>query len=215
MGSKQEYLEDSTKRTPEWKTVSARVKSRDLQIFNQRLRLFGYETMNELVGDFIVGQFPQVTEDKQIDTLIRNNQGNGLNTLLEGMHDRDFYEEVDLEGMLRYYSTVKRLNPRTSRCLVSYFKRFRDAFFGDKVEGLRGYPPSKKMWILEAFRKFGAYYHYKTGNDQCSELVAKIIRRYDEKLKVLMEIQGHKNNKKIRRKAQGPNGNTGTHWSYN
>ena len=167
-------------------------------LLNQRLRLFGYETLNELVWDFIVGRFPQVTEDKQIDTLIRNNQGNSLNTLLEGAHNRDFY-------------TVKRLQPRTSRCLVSYFRRFQDTFFGEKVEELRGYPPSKRMWILESFRKFGAYYHYKTGNDQCSDLVAKIIRRYgliignnnngrlhivdnsfiDEKLKILTEIQGH------------------------
>jgi intergrase/recombinase len=211
MGLAEEYLENPTKKIFEWKTVSARVKSRDLAIFNQRLRLFGYETLNELVGDFIVGKFPQITEDRQIDTLIRNNQSNNINTLLEGMHNRDFYEKADLEDILRYYITVKKLHPRTSRCLVSYFKRFRDTFFGDKVEELRGYSPSKKMWILEAFRKFGEYYHYKTGNDQCSDLVAKIIRRYglnignsnhgrlyivdnsfiDEKLRVLLEIQGH------------------------
>jgi hypothetical protein len=151
MGLAEEYLENPTKKTFEWKTVSARVKSRDIAIFNQRLRLFGYETLNELVGDFIVGKFPQVTEDKQIDTLIRNNQGNGLNTLLEGMHNRDFYEKADPEDMLRYYTTVKKLHPRTSRCMVSYFKRFRDTFFGDKVEELRGHPPSKRMWILEYY----------------------------------------------------------------
>jgi hypothetical protein len=211
MGLKQEYAENSAEKVPAWKTVSARVKTSNLPILNQRLRLFGYETLNELVGDFIVSKFPQVTEDKQIDTLIRNNQGNSLNTLLEGMHNRDFYEKADLEDMLRYYTTVKRLHPRTSRCLVSYFKRFQDIFFGEKVEELRVYPPSKRMWILESFRKFGVYYHYKTGNDQCSDLVAKVIRRYglnignsnhgrlyivdnsfiDEKLKILMEIQGH------------------------
>jgi hypothetical protein len=61
-----------------------------------------------------------VTEDKQIDKLIRNNQENGLNTLLEGVHNRDFYEKADLEDMLRYYIIVKRLHPRTSRCPVSY-----------------------------------------------------------------------------------------------
>jgi hypothetical protein len=126
MGLTYEYLENPTKKTLEWKTVSARVKSRDIAIFNQRLRLFGYETLNELVGDFIVGKFPQVTEDRQIDTLIRNNQGNNINTLLEGMHNRDFYEKADLEDILRYYTTVKKLHLRTSRCLVSYFKRFRN-----------------------------------------------------------------------------------------
>jgi hypothetical protein len=67
------------------------------------------------------------------------------------------------------------------------------------------------MWILESFRKFGAYYCYRTGNDQCRDLVTKIIRRYglnignsshgrlyivdnffiDEKLKILMEILRH------------------------
>jgi hypothetical protein len=47
MGLTHEYLENPTKKTLEWKTVSARVKSRDIAIFNQRLRLFGYETLNE------------------------------------------------------------------------------------------------------------------------------------------------------------------------
>jgi hypothetical protein len=64
--------------------------------------------------------------------------------------------------------------------------------------------------IIEAFRKFGQYYFYRFNNDQCTDLVAKIIRRYSlnvgntdhgklyivddnylaDKLKVLLEMQG-------------------------
>jgi intergrase/recombinase len=64
--------------------------------------------------------------------------------------------------------------------------------------------------IMDVFRKFGQYYFYRYNNDQCTDLVSKIIRRYslnvgstdhaklyivdnnylEEKLKTLLEIQG-------------------------
>jgi len=31
---------------------------------------------------------------------------------------------------------------------------------------------------MDAFRKFGQYYFYKCNNDQCTDLVTKIIRRH-------------------------------------
>ena len=63
---------------------------------------------------------------------------------------------------------------------------------------------------MDAFRKFGHYYFYKFNNDQCTDLVSKIIRRHslnvgntehgklyivddnylEEKLKILLEMKG-------------------------
>jgi hypothetical protein len=77
--------------------------------------------MNELVGDFIVGKFPQVTEDKQIDTLIRNNQGNGLNTLLEGIHDRDFYERVS-ENDAKFAEIIKWVDVQSQKNGMSFYE---------------------------------------------------------------------------------------------
>jgi hypothetical protein len=56
------------------KSLTARVKPEDLPIFNQRLKLFGFNSINELVHDFIAGKFPQITEDRQIDNLVSNTQ---------------------------------------------------------------------------------------------------------------------------------------------
>ena len=66
------------------KSLTARVKPEDLIVFNQRLKLFGFNSINELVHEFIAGRFPQITEDKQIDNLIGNTQSNGQRTILEG-----------------------------------------------------------------------------------------------------------------------------------
>ena len=80
--------------------------------------------------------------------------------------------------MLRYYTDIRKLHPKTSKCLISYFRRYRERFFGKNVEEIRTYSPNKRMWIIESFKKFGTYYHYKTGNDQCSELILTRIRRF-------------------------------------
>lgn len=160
-----------------WKTVSARIRRTDIMILNQRLHLFGYTTLNELVGDFINGKFPHITEDRQIENLNHNNQKNGQKTILYS-YNPDFLERVDIEDMLRYYVEVRRLHPKTAKCLVSYFKRYRETFFGNNVEEIRGFLPNKRMWILDAFKKFGTYYQYKTGNEECTELILRIIRRY-------------------------------------
>ena len=73
------------------KSLTARVKPEDLIVFNQRLKLFGFNSINELVHEFIAGRFPQITEDKQIDNLIGNNHSNGTRTVLEGGNHCDFY----------------------------------------------------------------------------------------------------------------------------
>jgi intergrase/recombinase len=192
------------------KSLTARVKPEDLAIFNQRLKLFGFNSINELVHDFIAGKFPQITEDRQIDNLVSNSQSNGQESVLEGGYNRDFYERADLKDMYDYYLNIRKFHPKTSYDLVSYFKRFRDQFFTEKVEEIRILTPRMRSKIIEAFRKFGQYYFYRFNNDQCTDLVAKIIRRYSlnigntdhgklyivddnylaDKRKVLLEIQG-------------------------
>ena len=108
------------------KSLTARVKPDDLLIFNQRLKLFGFSSINELVHDFIAGKFPQITEDRQIENLVSNTQSNGQKSVLEGGYNRDMYERVDLNDMYNYYLNIRKLHPKTCRDLVSYFKRFRD-----------------------------------------------------------------------------------------
>src|ERR687897_2431888 len=65
------------------KSLTARVKPEDLIVFNQRLKLFGFNSINELVHEFIAGRFPHITEDKQIDNLVQNTQSNGQRTVLD------------------------------------------------------------------------------------------------------------------------------------
>src|SRR5215208_4666889 len=74
------------------KSLTARVKPEDLMVFNQRLKLFGFNSMNELVREFIAGRFPQITEDKQIGNLALNTQSTGQITALEdGNNCGSFY----------------------------------------------------------------------------------------------------------------------------
>ena len=74
------------------RSLTARVKQEDLPIINQRLKLYGFSSINEIVHDFIKGKFPQITEDRQIENLINNTQSNGLKSILEGGNNREFYE---------------------------------------------------------------------------------------------------------------------------
>lgn len=140
------------------KSLTARVKPEDLIVFNQRLKLFGFNSINELVHEFIAGRFPQITEDKQIDNLIQNTNTNGQRTILNGGNRLDFYKNVDLNDMYNYYQIMRQLHPNTCRDLVSYFKRFRDLFFNEKAEELRIRSPRIRSKIMDSFRKFGQYY---------------------------------------------------------
>lgn len=159
-------------------SLTARLNQNDLPVFNQRLKLFGFNTLNEMVHDFIKGNFPIVTEDRQIDNLFQNQQTGGLKSLLEGGNDRDFYEKADTNDMHNYYLHIRKFHPNTCRDLISYFKRFRDLFFTERIEEIRILSPRIRSKIMDAFRKFGQYYLYKYNNDQCMDLVTKIIRRH-------------------------------------
>jgi hypothetical protein len=192
------------------KSLTARVKPEDLPVFNQRLKLFGFNSINELVHEFIAGRFPQITEDKQIGNLVQNTQSNGQRTALENGNNCGFYQNVDLEDMFNYYQNLRNLHPKTCKDLIGYFRRFRDQFFSKNVEELRILSPRIRSKIMDSFRKFGQYYLYKYNDDSCVDLVSKIIRRYnlnagnndhsrlyivddnylEEKLRMLLQLQG-------------------------
>jgi intergrase/recombinase len=163
------------------KSMTARVKPEDLVVFNQRLKLFGFNSINELVREFIAGRFPQITEDKQIGSLAQNIQSNGQRTVLDNENNNfgSFYQSVDLEDILNYYQNIRSLHPKTCKDLVGYFRRFRDQFFSKKAEELRILSPRIRSKIMDSFRKFGQYYLYRYNDDSCIDLVSKIIRRYN------------------------------------
>ena len=70
---------------------------------NQRLKLYGYSTMTELTRDFILGKFPVITEDRQIQSLNANMQSNGLQTaVIDGPFETSFCKDTDYEDMLNY-----------------------------------------------------------------------------------------------------------------
>ena len=107
-----------------------------------------------------------ITEDRQIDNLIYNTQSNSLKSVLDGGNNRDFYERVDINDMYNYYLNIRKFHPKTGRDLVSYFKRFRDQFFTERVVEIQSLSPRIRSKIMDAFRKFGQYYFYKFNNDQ-------------------------------------------------
>ena len=162
-----------------WKTVGVRVRSQDLVVLNQRLRLYGFETLGQLVADFLATKFPPLTEDRQIQAMEGNTQSFGLKTLVNcTAFDPTFYKNVDLDDMLKYLLTIRRLDNKHTKDIVSYFRRFRDLFFGVQPEEILKFQPPKRGCIIQAMRHFGSYYFYKTNNPECKELIDKIINRY-------------------------------------
>jgi intergrase/recombinase len=162
-----------------WKCFTIKIKQEDLVTLNQRLKLYGYETMTELTKDFILGKFPVITEDRQIQAYDGNLQANGLKTaVINGPFEPSFYKDTDLDDMLKYLLNIRKLQEHNARSLVSYFKRFGDAFFGRDPTEISKLTPHKRMWIMQAMRQFGNYYFYKTNNPECKELIEKIISRF-------------------------------------
>ncbi len=157
------------------KSITARLNPDDLPTFNQRLKLYGYDSLNALVHEFIKGKYPLITEDRQIDNLLSNSQSNGLKSLLEGGNSHDFYQRADTIDMFNYYLNVRKFHQKTCRDLISYFRKFKDQFITERAEEIRTLSPRIRSKIMDAFRKFGQYYFYKYNNDQCQDLVAKII----------------------------------------
>jgi intergrase/recombinase len=142
------------------------------------LRFYGFETLGALVADFLTIKFPVITEDRQIQTLDSNIQGNGMKTALDGQFEPTFYKNIDLDDMLNYLLNIRKFQDHNARSLVNYFRRYRDIFFGPDPAEMLKLTPHKKSWILQAIRHFGNYYNYKTNNPECKEIIEKIINRY-------------------------------------
>ncbi|MGB6528855.1 MAG: hypothetical protein WBF33_12175, partial [Candidatus Nitrosopolaris sp.] len=139
----------------DWKTIGVRIKAKDLALFNRRLSLYGFETLGALVGDFLAGKFPVITEDRQIQSLDSNLQDAGMKTVLNGQFEPTFYKNIDLDDMLNYLLNIRKFQNHNARSLVNYFHRFRDIFFGPDPAEILKLTPHKKSWILQAIRHFG------------------------------------------------------------
>ncbi len=156
-----------------------KIRHEQLPVLNQRLKLYGYDTMTELTRDFISAKFPVITEDRQIQAFDVNLQANGLKTaVINGPFEPSFYKETNLDDMLKYLLTIRKLQEHNARALVSYFKRFSDTFFGRDPTEINKLTPNKRLWVMQAMRHFGNYYFYKTNNPECKELIEKIISRF-------------------------------------
>jgi hypothetical protein len=132
-----------------------------------------------LVSDFLTTKFPPVTEDRQIQAMDGNTQSNGLKTSVNsGSFEPTFYKYVNLDDMLKYLLTIRKLDNKHVKDIVSYFRRFRDLFFGRQHEEILKFSPPNRGWIIQAMRHFWSYYYYKTNNPECKELIEKIINRY-------------------------------------
>jgi hypothetical protein len=128
-----------------WKTVGVRIRSQDLPILNQRPRLYGFETLDQLVSDFLITKFPSITEDRQIQAMDSNTQSNGLKTLVNsGSLKPTLYKNVTLDDILKYLLTIRKLDNKHVKDIVSYFKRFRYLFFGPQPEEILKFTPPKR-----------------------------------------------------------------------
>lgn len=162
-----------------WLTLSGRIREEEVPLFNQRLKMFGFSSVGEMFKGIINGTFPHVTEDKQIDNLAENQDPNNMKSLLEGGYNTDFYEKANSKDMYEYYFVIRKYHKNTARDFISYFKRYRDVFFTNRVDEIRSLTPRVRSRIMDSMRKFGQYYLYKYNNEECIDLVEKIIRRHN------------------------------------
>jgi intergrase/recombinase len=170
-------VNDARQKKYNWKCVNAKLRPEDLPVLNQRLKIYGYQTLGQLVKDFLICKFLPITDDRQIE-MMGNDQSTGQRTMLLGSFGPSFYKNIDLEDMFKYFLKVRKLDDKHARDLVSYFRRFRDVFFGPDPEQIHGLKPHKRAWILQGMRNFALYYYYKTNNIECKELVSRIIERF-------------------------------------
>jgi hypothetical protein len=136
--------------------MNVKVRRDDIPILNQRLKLLGFETLGQLTKELINGTLPHVTEDIQIASLSDNADKSGLKSIFEGGYNSDFYMKANTQDMNNYYLNVRKFHKNTCRDLVSYFKRFRDVFFTQRVDEIRSCTPRVRSKIMDCIRKFGA-----------------------------------------------------------
>jgi hypothetical protein len=105
-----------------------------------------------------------------------NLQANGQSTVQQGNY-YDFYKSVDTDDLLKEY--MKRYTTKTSKSLVSYFRRYTDIFFGPGPDNeLFKLKPPKRAWILQSMKRLGDYYFWKYNTREVQNLVKTIIERH-------------------------------------
>jgi len=159
-----------------WKNIAIKIKENDLILFNRQLDKLGFETLGDLVKELLAGKITRLTEDKQIEIMKINSQGSGQYTL-QRETNYDFYKKIDIDELLKEYE--RRYHPKTAKCLVSYFRRYGDIFFGINPDLLLfRLKPHKRSWILQAMKRIGDYYFWKYNSRDVQDLVRRIIERY-------------------------------------
>jgi intergrase/recombinase len=168
------------KNKSKWVNINVKLKDTEIGILNQRLKLLGFETLGQLTKGIVNGTFPHITEDSQIRNLSQNADSSGQKSVLEGGSNTDFYMKANTLDMHDYFLNVRKYHKNTVRDLISYFKRFREDFFApNRVDTIRSLTPRVRSRIMDSMRKFGHYYLYKYNNEECIDLVEKIIRRHN------------------------------------
>src|SRR5215831_10845747 len=115
----------------EFKTMGTKVKNIDIPILNQRLKIYGYQTIGELIHDFIKARFPPIYDDQELRSMKTNLQQNGQLTTLSGSYP-SFLNNIDYDEMLKFFVKNLRLHNKSARDLVSYFRRYFDILFGSQ-----------------------------------------------------------------------------------
>jgi intergrase/recombinase len=164
--------------SPEYKTIGTKVKIIEIPIMNQRLKIYGYQTIGELIHDFISSKFPPIHDDEQLKALKVNLNQSGQFTALSGAYP-SFLNNIDYEEMFSYYINNLKLHTKSARDLVSYFRHYSDIFFGNHPDEILKFAPHKRSWILQSMKKFTYYYRFKTGNPDCEDVVKRMIERYN------------------------------------
>ena len=189
--------------------MGTKVKNIDIPILNQRLKIYGYQTIGELIHDFIKAKFPPIYDDQELRSMKTNLQQNGQLTTLSGSYP-SFLNNIDYDEMLKFYINNLRLHNKSARDLVSYFRRYYDIFFGSHPDEILKYAPHKRSWILQSMKKFAHITSTKQEIQTVKMLLRRMIERYNlnvsldmkraiyvvddkyvaSKIQKLMEIQG-------------------------
>ena len=193
----------------EFKTIGTKVRLSQLPIMNQRLKIYGFDTIGQLIHDFINAKFPPIYDEDTFRSMKVNLQSSGQFSVVNSLYP-SFLDRIDYEDLLKFYLSNLKLQNKNGRDLVSDFRRYSDLFFGSDPSDILKFSPHKRSWILQAMKKFTNYYYFKTGNNDCKDVVSRIIDRFnlnvsldmkqaiyivdhnfvENKIKTLMSIQG-------------------------